>query len=168
MSRDIHHDDFRPWNQRLRPASDKDAPALRDLIFATLAEFGMQPEHDGIDRDLDALEDTYADGGFWVTETPNGDIAASAGMLPVAPGIYELRRMYMHAHHRGHGLGRALLGLALHWARQRRAHSVVLETASVLEAARHLYEWAGFRPDDAPLETQRCDQRMVLTLNSSG
>lgn len=167
MTKSITHTDYSPWDLRLRPVRDADGPALQAMIFGCLAEFGMQPEHDGIDRDLETLEATYAGGAFWVAVNEAGQIVASVGLLPLAtPGHYELRRMYLAAGYRGRQLGRALLGTALHWARQHGAGYLELETATVLEAARHLYLWAGFQPVTGDLETRRCDQRMGLRLTT--
>lgn len=165
MGKTIAHTDYSQWGLHLRPVRDADGPELQAMIFDCLAEFGMQPEHDGIDRDLAALESTYAGGAFWVAENSAKRIVASAGMLPLrTPGHYELRRMYIIAGFRGQQLGRALLGTALQWARQQAAGYIELETATVLESARALYEWAGFRTIEGELETLRCDQRMGLQL----
>lgn len=164
VERPIDHDDYRPWNLALRPARANDGPALSKLIFACLAEFGMTPERDGIDRDLEAIVETYAGGAFWVAENAQGHIEASVGMLPMGNHAYELRRMYLAQPYRGSGLGRALLGTALNWAHMQSARYVELETDSALKAALHLYRWAGFTPVCAQLETQRCDQRLGLRL----
>ncbi len=165
----IDHDDYAPWGLQLRPARDTDGPALQALIFGALAEFGMQPEHDGIDRDLEALEATYAGGAFWVATNAQDRPVASVGMLPLpVPGHFELRRMYLAADHRGRNLGRALLGTAMHWAYTQNATYIELETATVLERARHLYDWAGFTTVSGELETRRCDQRMGMALPAPG
>lgn len=163
----IDHNDYAPWGLQLRQARDSDGPALQALIFGALAEFGMQPEHDGIDRDLEALEATYAGGAFWVATNAQDQLIASVGMLPLpTDGHFELRRMYLAANHRGRNLGRALLGTALNWAYAQKATYIELETATVLERARHLYSWAGFTTVSGELETRRCDQRMGMHLSA--
>lgn len=165
MRKRIDHADYQPWGLQLRPACDTDTAALQQLIFGCLAEFGMQPEHDGIDRDLENLEATYAQGAFWVLTGPADTIVASIGMLPLAsPGHFELRRMYLKAEQRGRNLGRALLGTALHWAHTHDARFIELETATALKQARELYTWVGFRQIAGELETRRCDQRMGMPI----
>ncbi len=169
MLKPIDHADYQPWGLHLRAAVDADGPALQRLIFGCLAEFGMQPEHDGIDQDLEALQATYAGGAFWVATDTHDRVVASVGMLALpSPGHYELRRMYLAAEQRGRGLGRALLGTALNWAYHQQARYLELETATVLESARHLYTWAGFQPVSGELETRRCDQRMGMRLGAAG
>lgn len=164
IEKPIAHDDFRRWSLTLRSATDTDGPRLQNLIFRCLAEFGMQPEQDGIDRDLEAICASYEGGAFWVLESADKNIAASVAMLPLGGRTYELRRMYLDANYRQSGIGRALLGLALNWAYRKKAHRIELETATSLEAARQLYLWAGFKRCEGELETQRCDQRMAMDL----
>lgn len=166
MEKKIDHANFQAWGLHLRAARNTDRKALQTLIFDCLAEFGMQPEYNGIDQDLDNIQTAYAGGAFWVLESKTREIVGSVAMLPLSPGVFELRRMYLRADQRKSGLGRALLGLALNWARHRgHARRIVLETATVLQRARELYLWVGFQNYEGELETKRCDQRMAMDIS---
>lgn len=167
MLRPIDHADFRPWGLQARPAVNADRVALEGLIFGALAEYGMQPESQGFDRDLEDIESAYAQGIFEVLIDSQGQIQGSWALRPVEdqPQRLELRRMYLHPQQRARGLGRALLGRALALALERGCRWMELETATALKEARQLYQWAGFGPCGGRLETQRCDLRMEMRLS---
>lgn len=168
MQHEIDHRDFSPWHLLLRDATAADGRALQKLVFGCLGEFGLAPERDGIDQDLEQLDQVYAGGHFWVLTDSAGAIQASVALRCREDGrTLELRRMYLHAAQRGRGLGRALLGLALSTARARGMARIDLETASVLRAAHHLYTWAGFVADEGDREARRCDQYLALSLDAT-
>jgi putative acetyltransferase len=139
---------------------------VRGLVFTVLAEYGLKPDPDCTDADLDDIEQSYlARGGvFYVLEEQDGSIIGSYGLYPTEPGVCELRKMYLHRHYRGKGLGRHLLEDALARARQAGFQRVTLETAAVLKEAIRLYEAHGFTPRKAEHLSCRCDQAYVLDL----
>lgn len=72
--------------------------------------------------------------------------AGTVGIAEVAPGVAELRRMYVRPALRRRGIGTALLACGIHAARQRGFELLRLETVPALTAAAHrLYARAGFR-----------------------
>lgn len=152
---------------RIRPATNADAPAARDLVFSVLAEYGLRGEPGGIDRDLEDIEGSYfAQGGlFEVVENDAGRLVGTAGLMPIGEGVGELRKMYLLRETRGQGLGKQLLERMLEAARQRGYKRVELETAGVLKEAIALYERYGFKP--IPLHSHasaRCDAAFALDL----
>ena len=133
---------------RLRPATNADCQAVRDLVFAVLEEYGLQPDPGSTDADLDDIEQSYfARGGtFCVLEDRDGSVVGAYGLYPMENQTCELRKMYLRREYRGQGLGKRLLEDALANARQLGFARVVLETASVLKEAITLYESYGFAP----------------------
>jgi putative acetyltransferase len=127
-----------------------------------LAEYGMQPEHDGIDQDLLAPASTYQGGFFDAVRDKQQCIVGTVAVLPISATDAELRRMYLAADARGNGLGRACLGYALQRARRLGFRTLHMETASVLHEALGLYAWAGFSPQGGSLHAKRCDQSLIL------
>jgi 2-amino-4-hydroxy-6-hydroxymethyldihydropteridine diphosphokinase len=163
----------------LRPATNADGPAVRDLVFSVLREYGLKPDPCGTDLDLFDLEGNYplAGGRFDVLVDAAGIVRGTAGLRPVDAGggksggarkpggACELRKMYLHRSARGRGWGRRLLAEMLAEARRRGFERVTLETASALTEAVRLYERYGFTPY-APghMVAARCDQAYQLKL----
>ena len=105
---------------RLRPATNGDAGQIKDLVYTVLQEYGLRPDPDDTDADLEDIEQSYLarGGAFCVLETENGSIIGAYGLCPMAEGSCELRKMYLSREHRGKGLGRRLLDDALTKARR--------------------------------------------------
>jgi putative acetyltransferase len=151
---------------KLRPATNADCEAVRNLVFTVLGEYGLKPDPGCTDADLNDIERSYfARGGvFHVLEERDGTVVGSYGLYPMESGVCELRKMYLRRSHRGKGLGRRLLENALARARQSGFRRITLETASVLKEAIRLYERYGFKPCQAEHLSCRCDQAYVLDL----
>ncbi len=152
------------WN--LRPATNQDCAAVRQLVFGVLAEYGLMPDPDGTDADLKDIQNSYqvAGGCFDVLVDEAGRIVGSVGLSPVAPGVCELRKMYLSRSVRGKGQGRRLLDHALAQAAKLGFTRVELETASVLKEAVNLYERHGFRRCAPRHLAARCDSAYYLDL----
>ena len=75
--------------------------------------------------------------------------------MRIAPLLHEALRQ---------PLGKRLLSRILAFAKSRGATRVELETASVLKEAISLYQRAGFRQIERPLQARRCDQAYALDL----
>lgn len=135
-------------------------------MFTVLGEYGLQPDPDGTDADLEDLERSYfARGGtFRVLQEEDGSIVGAYGLYPLEKHTCELRKMYLRRPHRGRGLGKLLLEDALTRARQLGFTTVTLETASVLKEAIALYKRYGFVPCPSAHLAARCDQAYVLEL----
>ncbi len=136
-------------------------------MFTVLDEYGLKPDPDGTDADLDDIEQSYyaRGGAFCVLEEEDGSIVGAYGLYPLQNHTCELRKMYLRRTHRGRGLGRRLLEDALASARELGFTTVTLETASVLKEAIALYKRYGFVPCPSDHLAARCDQAYVLELS---
>ncbi len=154
---------------RIRPAADADGAAVRDLVFAVMNEFGLGLAPDGADADLYAIDDHYAARGGWLEIVLLDDaIVGTVGMVPQGDGVIELRKMYLRPDQRGAGLGKALLARSISRAGEAGYSKIVLETATVLEAAIGLYRRFGFvKVESAPgCGKSACDQVWRLELGA--
>ena len=153
-------------NLNIRKANNQDCAAIRHLVFGVLAEYGLKPDPDGTDADLKDIQNSYqaAGGCFDVLVDEAGRMVGSVGLFPVAPGVCELRKMYLSRTARGQGQGRRLLEHALAQAAKLGFTRVELETASVLKEAVNLYERHGFRRCAPRHLAARCDSAYYLDL----
>jgi len=159
---------FDPEKQlTLRSATNADQREIRDLVFGILAEYGLEPDLDGTDLDLNDIEANYTDSGglFEVLTDTTERIVATVGLFPMDDTTIELRKMYFAPEIRGRGLGKKLLARMIDKARNLGYLRIYLETASVLKQAVHIYEQAGFHPVGVK-HTPRCDQGYVLELKN--
>ena len=99
--------------------------------------------------------------GFW-TLTQDGRVEGSIALdaSDVAGKGAHLRWFILSEDLRGQGWGRRLLGLALDLCRQRGYDRAYLWTFRGLDAARHLYEAAGFRLVEE-LEAEQWGKRVL-------
>lgn len=149
-----------------RPATNGDAEAVHALVFGILREFGFTPDPAGTDADLADLEVAYQrpGGAFDVLIDAGGRIVGTVGLFPLTDSRCELRKMYLLPDLRGRGLGGKLLRHAVARARELGFKRIELETATVLETARRMYESFGFRPFTPCQMPSRCDRAYYLDL----
>ena len=150
----------------IRPATPADLPAIRDVVHRVLAEYKLELDPAGMDRDLDDLDASYFSRGghFDVVVSEEGHIAGCCGVYKLDDATCELRKMYLRRDARKHGIGGRLLRRALAFAKGRGFRRMELETASVLKKAIALYTGAGFRPIERKHLASRCDQAFALDL----
>lgn len=80
----------------------------------------------------------------WMAER-DGEILGSVMLVESAPGIAQLRMLYVEARARGLGVGAKLVAACDHFARQAGYRAIRLWTNANLLSARRLYEAAGYR-----------------------
>jgi putative acetyltransferase len=154
----------------IRPIRPEDDAAVAAIIRDVMASFGATgPGYSSSDPEVDAMSAAYdgARAAYFVLEA-DGGVVGCGGIAPLEgadPDTCELRKMYLLPVARGRGLGRAMLQRCLDAARGRGYRRCYLETLSAMQAARELYEKAGFRKLSAPLGStghSGCNQHYLL------
>jgi DNA-binding MarR family transcriptional regulator/GNAT superfamily N-acetyltransferase len=127
---------------------DPASPAARDVVGRYFAEIGRRF---GFDPSGETEKDTrllLPPTGVFVVTLSDGEPVACGGLQAIAPGVGELKRMWVHDDWRGAGLGSRLLR---HLEDQARAlgHRIVrLDTNAALTEAIGMYQRSGYRPID--------------------
>jgi putative acetyltransferase len=150
----------------LRSAKPSDCKAIEALVFGVLADYGLQGDPEGTDRDLADLDGAYLKSGgvFDVLIGEAGEVVGTVGLSRISDLTCELRKMYLARSARGQGEGRRLLLHALARAHQLGFRRVELETASVLREAIALYVAHGFKSFTPAHLSPRCDCAYFLEL----
>lgn len=127
--------------------SEQDLEAIRALFreyAAGLAGHICVLDLEG--RELPGLPGQYArPGGRLFLARMSGDLAGCIALRPKAPGIGEVKRLFVRPPFRGTGLGRQLLEKLLAEARIAGYRMLALDTLPSMTSALHLYAALGFR-----------------------
>ncbi len=152
----------------IRSWQPKDREQAAEIIGSVLAEYNLNWEPAGADRDVLEVEEFYqkTGGEFWVVES-GGKLVGTAAYYPVNRGnkAVEIRKMYLLGEVRGKGLGKFLLEELEKTIRKRNFGMIWVETASVLKEAVKLYETSGYESATG-VETLRCDRVYVKYLEA--
>jgi N-acetylglutamate synthase-like GNAT family acetyltransferase len=81
---------------------------------------------------------------IWLVEAKHR-IVGSVAVVGRSRRRAQLRWFFVHPDHRGHGIGRRLLKVALQFSRKRGYKTVFLWTTSELDTAPHLYQELAFK-----------------------
>jgi DNA-binding MarR family transcriptional regulator/GNAT superfamily N-acetyltransferase len=109
-------------------------------------EYGWGAPFEGLCAQIVADFDNNFDSSMercWIAEM-DGDNVGCVMLVKDKPGVARLRLLLVEPKARGLGLGRRLVDECVKFARQAGYKKITLWTHSVLSAARHVYEKAGF------------------------
>jgi ribosomal protein S18 acetylase RimI-like enzyme len=141
-------------------------PTVRTLFAEYAAALGIQFCFQGFDEELRTLPGKYAPPAGRVYLALSGAPAVGCiALRPLAPGVSELKRMYVRPAARGTGLGRRLAEQVVADAHAIGYGCIRLDTLRSMTAANRLYESLGFREVSAYYDNPLPDVRyMELSL----
>lgn len=119
------------------------AALLRAYAGALNIDLGPQ----GFEQELAALPGPYAPPGGELLLAKRGDhVLGCIGLKPLAPGVAEIKRLFVREQARGLGVGKALIEAITRTARERGYDEVKLDTLPQMQSAIALYTASGFMP----------------------
>lgn len=120
--------------------------AIRELFVEYAAGVGQPCCFEGFERELAGLPGEYAaPHGALLLARENGAPAGCVALRRLAPGVCEIKRLYVRGAFRGLKLGRRLAEAAIEAAQARGCTRVLLDTLPVMHEALSLYRALGFR-----------------------
>jgi GNAT superfamily N-acetyltransferase len=130
---------------RRLPGDHPDALAIVEAMFT---EIGTMYEFLGDPGPSATPADFSPPGGGFIALYDGERAVAGGGVKQLAPGVGEIKRMYVVPDRRGHGLSRALLVALEDLARDLGHERVRLDTGVHQHAALRLYRGAGYSEID--------------------
>lgn len=156
---------------QLEVVSTNGPPAILAMAKALVSEYASMPHIAGRwatpEADIAALPAPYVrPAGILLVAHDDAEPIGCGALLAFAPGIGEIKRVYVRPQGRGRGVGETVTRALIDYARQLGFDRVRLDTAPELLAARALYERLGFvaipHYRDGLLPGTLCFERTVL------
>jgi ribosomal protein S18 acetylase RimI-like enzyme len=119
---------------------------VHSLIQAYLTELGEDLSFQALEAERSDLAQMYgAPRGALCVVVCDQRVVGCGALRTLAPGVAEMKRVYVQPSHRGLGLGHRLVQALEALARNRGDQRIVLDTLERLEHANRLYEKYGYR-----------------------
>jgi putative acetyltransferase len=121
-------------------------PLVRELFREYANALPVDLCFQGFDHELAELPGPYAPPPGRLFQVRDGDqTAGCVALRRIAPGVCELKRLYVRPAFRRRGLGRTLTDAAITAAREIGYERIRLDTLATMRAAIALYEAFGFQ-----------------------
>lgn len=127
------------------PQGDADLAAVKALFREYAESLGFSLAFQGFDQEMASFPAKYAppQGGLLLAMV-DGEAAGAVGVWQQAPGICEMKRLYVRPQFRGLDLGRRLAVAVVEEGRRLGYRAMRLDTLRTMVAARGLYASMGF------------------------
>jgi ribosomal protein S18 acetylase RimI-like enzyme len=124
--------------------------AARELFQEYAASLDFELCFQNFEAELTDLPGAYAPPrGCLLLALKGESVAGCVALRPLAPGICEMKRLYVREAWRGHGVGLALCKAIVQRGQALGYNSMCLDTVATMQSAISLYEGLGFREIEA-------------------
>lgn len=132
---------------RIAPAGEADFAQVASLFGQYAASLPVDLNHQGFAEETAHLPGPYAppDGELLLART-DGDVLGCIALKRLAPGVAEIKRLYVVQQGRGLGVGKALVAAILKEAARLGYREIKLDTLPHMTQAIALYRGFGFAP----------------------
>lgn len=135
-----------PFTIRL-PQSPEEWAMVKKLLIDYRGEFDDQTCFTSFEQEMDNIERYYSEEDkvkLIALDEEKGNIVGCVAMRSFAPGVCEMKRLYVVPSYRGFKLGRKLAEAIIEKAAEQGYHSMLLDTMNEMQAAQQLYYNLGF------------------------
>jgi GNAT superfamily N-acetyltransferase len=129
-------------------ATTSDLVDVARLFRAYAASLPVSLAYQNFDAELATLPGAYAppSGALLIARLADGAAVGCVGLRPIAPGVCEMKRLYVDAAARGSGAGGLLVDRVMSLARDLGYREMRLDTLPTMATAQALYAARGFEP----------------------
>jgi GNAT superfamily N-acetyltransferase len=115
------------------------------LVKEYASQIGIDLGFQNFNDEIQDLSKQYArPQGIFILASEEEDVFGCFGIRKLEPGICELKRMFIRDQYRGKGLGREMLLLSFHLAKELGYSKMRLDTLDTMIPAVNLYTASGF------------------------
>jgi ribosomal protein S18 acetylase RimI-like enzyme len=127
--------------------TDPRRPEVRAALTQYLEEIKKRVPNMGVDpSEADDVDDYTAPGGVFLLAYRGDEVVGCGAVRTFAPGVGELKRMWVRPSDRGMGVGSRLLAALTAESRALGHSTLLLDTNNALTEALALYRKHGFEP----------------------
>jgi GNAT superfamily N-acetyltransferase len=131
-------------------ATESDFSCAMQLTRDYIAWLDLDLSFQDIDREFSCFPAMYGPpDGLFLLAREDGRLAGGVGLRPLAPGICEMKRLFVYDRFKGRGVGKVLCTRLLEEARRLGYGIMRLDTLGRMNAAIGLYQGLGFRDIEA-------------------
>jgi putative acetyltransferase len=130
-----------------RPEHSAEWEELKHLLVAYKSEFDDDTCFTSFEEELADIENLYNSEDrlkLIAVSNVDGTIAGCVAFRTYAPGVSEMKRLYVVPKYRGEKLGRILAEAIIEEAKTRGYQTMILDTMFEMKAAQELYKSLGF------------------------